>query len=518
MLLKIIMSGKHSNQLLSAIGSLYGKPSDYSDVEIHVGQSTFKCHKLILALQSTYFQERFLPGAQQRTVSHYTLHDFLSEDFEKVQRYLYTGEIELDSRTVERTLRLATVVQLDDLKQLCVQFMEETLDVKTCVQYWQAAQDVGDSSLGQGCLELFLKEFVGVAKASRLQDITHDMMKAAIERDDLEVNDEVELCEILMKWFVENNQRAQLTRPLELLSLIRWSGVNIEYIKSKMINNESLIKDQECCEFLSRVISYRLSGIQFPGLRTHHRPSTELETCVVIFDVNDGPTMTSDSYRVSLQSNKNVAIANVPTLMRTAVVACTNNSSVYVTGVGAEWNETWRWDSTSGWTRCGDLIQGRRRHCATFINNTSMYALGGWVESTKKTLSSVEQFNTMKNKWTTVGQLAQCVHSAGCVTYKTSIYVFGGKDGGKDEDKSTNKDVLLDCIQEYDTTTEQCTMLTHRLPQPLAGLRAVLWDKSVILMNGKACLIFDLDQKTIQQRDQFTPGVNYFGPTLDNQT
>jgi len=93
--------------------------------------------------------------------------------------------------------------------------------------------------------------------------------------------------------------------------------------------------------------------------------------------------------------------------------------------------------------RGGDMIQGRGRHGATFINkttNTSMYALGGWVESTKKTLSSVEQFNIMKNKWKTVGQLAQCVYAAGCAAYKTSIYLFGG--WGKD--KTTDEDVRLD--------------------------------------------------------------------------
>jgi len=161
---------------------------------------------------------------------------------------------------------------------------------------------------------------------------------------------------------------------------------------------ESLIKDQECLEFLSRVITYRLSGIQFPGLRTHHRPSTELETCVVIFGVDHGETITTDSCRVSLQRNNNVAIANVPTEMQMDVVACAINSSIYVTGIGAKCNETWRWESMGGWTRGGDMIQGRCCHCATFINNTSMYALGGWAESTKKTLSSVEKFNTMKNK------------------------------------------------------------------------------------------------------------------------
>ena len=37
-------------------------------------------------------------------------------------------------------------------------------------------------------------------------------------------------------------------------------------------------------------------------------------------------------------------------------------------------------------------------------------------------------------------------------------------------------------------------------------------------MTRFTCLIFDLEQKTIQQRDQFTPGVSHFGLVLDNQT
>jgi len=175
-------------------------------------------------------------------------------------------------------------------------------------------------------MDFFIKNFVGVTKTSRLQDIKHNTMKAAIERDDLKVNSEVKLCEILMKWLDANRPRPQSTRPLELLSLIRWSGVIIEYIKSKMINNESVIEDQECFEFLPRVITYRLSGIQFPGLRTHHRPSTGLEACVVIFGVSDGHTITSESWRVSLQSSKNVAITDVPTKMNYEAVACANNS------------------------------------------------------------------------------------------------------------------------------------------------------------------------------------------------
>jgi len=97
--------------------------------------------------------------------------------------------------------------------------------------------------------------------------------------------------------------------------------------------------------------------------------------------------------------------------------------------------------------------------------------------------------------------------SAACVVYKTSIYVFGGMGNGVD----------LDRVQVFDTATKLCTELTQRLPRPESLLRAVMWDKSVILINDDTCLIFDLEQQTFQQRDQFAAGVIHFGLVLENQ-
>lgn len=99
------------------------------------------------------------------------------------------------------------------------------------------------------------------------------------------------------------------------------------------------------------------------------------------------------------------------------------------------------------------------------------------------------------------------------MAYKTSIYLFGGHDS----DKLTSKEVTLDCIQEYDTTTQQCVILTQHLPRPQFLSRVVLWDKSAIILNINTCSIFDLDQKTIQRRDQFKYGFDHFGLVLDNQ-
>ena len=118
-----------------------------------------------------------------------------------------------------------------------------------------------------------------------------------------------------------------------------------------------------------------------PGLRTHHRPSTGLETCLVMFGVGDEEDVfvnrIRDSWRVGLQSEKHDVIARCPTTMAADATACCNDNSAYVSGIGSSNKETWRWDSIGGWTRCGDMIQGRSQHCATFVSNKSMYALGG---------------------------------------------------------------------------------------------------------------------------------------------
>jgi len=76
-----------------------------------------------------------------------------------------------------------------------MQFMKETLGGDTCVQYWKAARDVGDSEFQLRCLEWFSKEFTRVNATCRLLDVTYDMtMKDALERDDLNIKSEVELC------------------------------------------------------------------------------------------------------------------------------------------------------------------------------------------------------------------------------------------------------------------------------------------------------------------------------------
>jgi hypothetical protein len=511
---KKIPSDRSASELLADIARLCDNPR-YSDMTLQVGDVNFPCHKLILALRSSYFHETLFQAPAQ-TVSHRVpLNDVAPEDVKNVLNFMYKGEIELDNETVCRIVRLAKLFHLDELKQICFRFMTGALDVENCLQYWTLAEDQDDSGLRVKSLEMFVQDFTRVMSITDLKEVTEDLMEVALERDDLNVSSEMDACQILMKWFDVQMNLGRPVTPFKLLSLIRWSGIPIEYIKSKIVHCDIVLNDRRCFEYLSKVFPYRVNGTQFEGLRTHHRPSTGLETCVVLIGCNNGKTARTKCCRVSLHRQHNAAIASVPAAVGWGNAACVGNNQIYVCGIGASYKETWRWDSVGVWARCGDMVEGRRRHCVAFVGSSSMYAIGGLLESADDLLSSIEEYDTVKNKWQTAGQMVINLRSAGCVSLKLSVFLFGGKGRQKTADE---EDASLDLIQVFDVTTKQCTVLTLRLPQSECLLRTALWDNLIVLMNNRTCLVFDQQRNTIERRDQFAAGVSHFGLILDNET
>jgi len=511
-----IKSTTHSDELLTGVAKLLSDTTHkYSDVQLQVGGKIFHCHKLILALKSPYFEQKLFPSSSSSSsaaaaaaVSKQIVLDDVSADaFDKVLQFLYTGETELSNENVQNILSAADLMKLTELTKLCVDYLTDTVSPDNCPSFWKLAEQMSLATLALTCKRLCVKEFGKIRSSSELSSLSENMMKELLKDDELVVESEVDACEALMKWLNSQIQSGNSVQPYQLLTYIRWSAVPVEYVKNKLIINDILMADRQCFEFLSNVVSYRLTGVQFNGLNTFHRRSTGVEQSVVIVGLSTGLDVSSDVLHVSLQNKDHATSVNViPARMNIELAAAVSGNQLYVTGAGSHNNETWKWESAFGWLQCAAMIEGRRRHCAIFANNTSMYVLGGFVDKGNVTLDSIEQYNTVTNKWTKVGQLVHAAHSSVCVVYKTSIYVFGG---------IRQNIVDLDSVQMFDTSTKLCTELTQHLPQRL--LRAVMWDKSVILITYRTCLIFDLEKQTFQQRSQFAAGIIHFGLVLENQ-
>lgn len=219
--------------------------------------------------------------------------------------------------------------------------------------------------------------------------------------------------------------------------------------------------------------------------------------------IDDGQTITRDVVKVNLQQQD-----EIPTEMARGAVASVYRNTIYVAGVGVSEDEIWKFRMATGWMKCRSLVQGRSRHCATFIDEI-LYICGGVADSTQITLDSVEAYNAVSNTCDAVGKLVHCVCSAGnCVAFKNSLFIFGGMD---------IDNITFNHVQVYNTKQNTCTMLSKPMPHNMYLMQAAILETSVILLGQWTCLIFNFETENWQERKQFKTDSVKFGLALENE-
>ena len=228
----------------------------------------------------------------------------------------------------------------------------------------------------------------------------------------------------------------------------------------------------------------------------------------MVVGLSDGRATTKDVVKINLhRSNEISKIEKIwPSMPAEVVAADVYCNTVYVTGVGLFNDQIWKYNVSSGWKECGSLVQGRRGHSATFIDEVLYICGGHHFFSVAWVLHSVEAFNAVTKKCSSVGKLFHSVimDSGNCVPFKVSLYIF---------------DCAERHVQMYNTKENTCSALLRSMPIRCIGLftRAVLWETSVIFFGRDTCFLFNIETKTWQEREHFKTDVSHFGLIIENE-
>ena len=122
------------------------------------------------------------------------------------------------------------------------------------------------------------------------------------------------------------------------------------------------------------------------------------ESVLVVIGLHVGCTTAQRVCHISLERPDSVStIDSTPAKVEFEAAACVMGNTLYTVGIGREDKELWKWNAASYWTRCADMTSYRCLHCAAVVDST-LYALGGWVDAQGTTpSSSVEAHNTQTN-------------------------------------------------------------------------------------------------------------------------
>jgi len=130
---------------------------DLGDVILHVGENTIYCHKLVLGLTSKYFETMFTTDMKEKNAKDIPLQDFDLDTVKALLNFMYKDIID-DKVTVE-LLAASDMYDVMRLREICIQKLTESLDVKNVAQIWYKAYQHRMEELMQNALLFMAKNW-----------------------------------------------------------------------------------------------------------------------------------------------------------------------------------------------------------------------------------------------------------------------------------------------------------------------------------------------------------------------
>nr|XP_012631430.1 BTB/POZ domain-containing protein 19 isoform X10 [Microcebus murinus] len=137
----------------TALRSLVNNPW-YSDVRFVVGQERQEvfAHRCLLACRCSFFQRLLGSEPGPRVPSPVVLSTVPAEAFLAVLEFLYTNSVKLHRHSVLEVLTAAVEYGLEELRELCLEFVVKVLDVELVCEALQVAVTFGLGPLQERCI------------------------------------------------------------------------------------------------------------------------------------------------------------------------------------------------------------------------------------------------------------------------------------------------------------------------------------------------------------------------------
>lgn len=253
----------------------FRKNSKLCDIVLVVGEKKIKAHRLVLAAFSDYFSAMFTGDLSDNgKVVH--LSDMDPQAVEDLIQYAYTSNIQIRVDNVESLLSVSCILQIDEVKEACSEFMKHQLHPTNCLGIRAFAD-------GHGCTELFKiadaftkERFVDVVKNQEFVLLSAECIAHLISSDDLNVTSESQIFDALCAWTEHDEETRKQVMP-RLLGLVRLPLLAPEFLVDK-VEMSSLFRDMSPCrELIIEAMKYQLlpkRRFQLQNSRTSPRKST----------------------------------------------------------------------------------------------------------------------------------------------------------------------------------------------------------------------------------------------------
>ncbi|XP_054734550.1 kelch-like ECH-associated protein 1B [Anastrepha obliqua] len=398
-----------------------------TDVILEVKHELFPAHKVVLSAASPYFKAMFTGGLKESEMSRVQLQGVCPTAMGRIIYFMYTGHIRVTEVTVCQLLPAATMFQVPNVINACCAFLERQLDPTNAIGIANFAEQHGCSELQRKANHFIERHFTQVCQEEEFLQLNAYQLIALIRRDELNVQEEREVYNAVLKW-VKYDEDNRYPKMEHILYAVRCQFLTPNFLKEQMRNCDVLRKVPACREYLAKI---------FKDLTLHKRPVVKERTpntTRMIFVAGGFFRQSLDileAYNVDDKAWTTLPNLRIP---RSGLGAAFLKGTFYAVGgrnnsIGSSYDSDWvdRYNAaTEQWRACAPMTVPRHR-VGVAVMDELMYAVGGSAGSEYH--NSVEYYDPDQDRWTLVQPMHEKRLGVGVVVVNRLLYAIGGFNG-----------------------------------------------------------------------------------------
>ena len=249
------------------------------DVVLEVDGETVAAHRVVLASLSAYFRAMFtqqMAESKQRVI---TINGVDPGTLKSLVDYAYTATIDISEDNVQSILSASSVLQFQEVKQACSEFLRRQLDTDNCLGIKVFAEAYGCNDLRKAATVYSSHYFSQVRQRDEFLKLSIDEIKLFLSNEQLNVESEYEVYEAAMAWL--NHQTNRRDEHLyEVLRLVRLPQLSTEQLLEEVGHNPLVLSNPKCVELFVEA----MQCLVLPNTKTKVKVNYNniVELCLII--------------------------------------------------------------------------------------------------------------------------------------------------------------------------------------------------------------------------------------------
>ncbi|XP_067641716.1 kelch-like protein 5 isoform X2 [Eurosta solidaginis] len=434
---------------------------DLIDVTFKLSNPTslITAHRLILSAASPYFKQLF--KSEDGICPLIEITDMDSDTFERLITFCYTGKTIVTIENVDRMLKAALILQLEEVVLNCVDFLIDHITDYTLARAYALESEAQCELLSAKIFEYEIENFINVIQSPEFLNFDANKLQTILERDDLNITSERDAFDAIKRWY-EHDASSRKQKLPDLMSYLRLTQFNTNFIMENIhplpgcqftaleavswVNVPSTRKaiSLRCTRPRQRIADAFLalnfeSGIIFQYNKTDDLwqkwvdiKMDAVDVQAILMDDNlifIGGTRNGKAIdEVSSWNFKNTLFQRLPPMNQPRYLhsVVELNSKIYAVGGQGANDEILQsvemYTASDGWKSINSMSTPRAFVTAVVLNE-KIYVIGGRHGDT---LKSVECYDPTKNSWTQCADMNEKHSNAGASVHNGQIFVVGG--------------------------------------------------------------------------------------------